>query len=83
MGLGGVAIAALPSILYPKLSFSDGLGGEGAYFPASRLANCVASRYNWQADDIKTYKKDKNEKGKTYLCKGKRNPQDKYPLNKQ
>lgn len=27
MGLGGVAIAALPSILYPKLSFSDGLGG--------------------------------------------------------
>lgn len=27
MGLGGVAIAALPSMLHPKLSFSDGLGG--------------------------------------------------------
>ena len=28
MGLGGVAIAALPSMIHPKLSFSDSLGGE-------------------------------------------------------
>ena len=27
MGLGGVAIAVLPSIIYLKLMFSDGLGG--------------------------------------------------------
>ena len=26
MGLGGVAIAALPSMIHPKLSFSDSLG---------------------------------------------------------
>ena len=28
MGLGGVAIAALPSMIHPKLSFSDSLGGN-------------------------------------------------------
>ena len=28
MGLGGVAIAALPSMIHPKLSFSDSLGGD-------------------------------------------------------
>ena len=27
MGLGGVAIAVLPSMIYPKQPFSDGLGG--------------------------------------------------------
>lgn len=27
MGLGGVAIATLPSVIFPKLMFSDGLGG--------------------------------------------------------
>ena len=27
MGLGGVAIAALPSMIHPKLSFSDSLWG--------------------------------------------------------
>ena len=27
MGLGGVAIAVLPSVVYPKQSFSDRLGG--------------------------------------------------------
>ena len=26
MGLGGVAIATLPSVIFPKLMFSDGLG---------------------------------------------------------
>ena len=28
MGLGGVAIAVLPSVVYPKQSFSDRLGGQ-------------------------------------------------------
>ena len=28
MGLGGVAIAVLPSMIYPKQPFSDGLGGD-------------------------------------------------------
>ena len=28
MGLGGVAIAILPSIICLKLTFSDGLGGD-------------------------------------------------------
>ena len=28
MGLGGVAIAVLPSVVYPKQSFSDRLGGS-------------------------------------------------------
>ena len=29
MGSGGVAIAALPTVICPKVSFSDGLGGAG------------------------------------------------------
>ena len=29
MGLGGVAIATLPSVIFPKLMFSDRLGGGG------------------------------------------------------
>ncbi len=28
MGLGGVAIATLPSVIFPKLMFSDRLGGH-------------------------------------------------------
>ena len=28
MGLGGVAIATLPSVIFPKLMFSDRLGGR-------------------------------------------------------
>ena len=31
MGLGGVAIATLPSVIFPKLMFSDRLGGEINY----------------------------------------------------
>ena len=31
MGLGGVAIAALPSMIHPKLSFSDSLGGVNLF----------------------------------------------------
>ena len=33
MGLGGVAIAVLPSVVYPKQSFSDRLGGEEGTSP--------------------------------------------------
>ena len=32
MGLGGVAIAVLPSMIYPKQPFSDGLGGGNICF---------------------------------------------------
>ena len=31
MGLGGVAIATLPSVICAKLMFSDGLGGQSIY----------------------------------------------------
>ena len=31
MGLGGVAIAVLPSMIYPKQPFSDGLWGGGIH----------------------------------------------------
>ena len=38
MGLGGVAIAVLPSMIYPKQPFSDGLewGINKAYVPSFR-----------------------------------------------
>ena len=35
MGLGGVAIATLPSVIFPKLMFSDRLGG-GANIMAAK-----------------------------------------------
>ena len=31
MGLGGVAIAALPSVVHLQLAFSDRLGGESLH----------------------------------------------------
>ena len=37
MGLGGVAIAVLPSMIYPKQPFSDGLGGGVYYFSFIKL----------------------------------------------
>ena len=36
MGLGGVAIATLPSVIFPKLMFSDRLGGAA-------MGGCVAT----------------------------------------
>ena len=39
MGSGGVAIAALPTVICFKVTFSDGLGGG-----ASRPSRCVPSR---------------------------------------
>ena len=33
MGLGGVAIATLPSVIFPKLMFSDRLGGKSHDLP--------------------------------------------------
>ena len=38
MGLGGVAIATLPSVIFPKLMFSDRLGG-GAVRKPIRIVN--------------------------------------------
>lgn len=52
MGLGGVAIATLPSVIFPKLMFSDRLGGGGSNnftFPSflhwekSPCVNCTTS----------------------------------------
>ena len=40
MGLGGVAIAVLPSMIYPKQPFSDGLGG--ASFTSSKVKEVIA-----------------------------------------
>ena len=41
MGLGGVAIAALPSMIHPKLSFSDSLGGLTEYCGDLHTKVCV------------------------------------------
>jgi len=38
MGLGGVAIATLPSVIFPKLMFSDRLGG-GFFFTFYKYFN--------------------------------------------
>ena len=37
MGLGGVAIATLPSVIFPKLMFSDRLGGKFEKLSGGRL----------------------------------------------
>ena len=37
MGLGGVAIAVLPSMIYPKQPFSDGLGGNFGLIYAEKI----------------------------------------------
>lgn len=39
MGLGGVAIATLPSVIFSKLMFSDGLGGV-SYCVVGIILNC-------------------------------------------
>lgn len=41
MGLGGVAIATLPSVIFPKLMFSDRLGGvmNKCYFCHQNIIN--------------------------------------------
>lgn len=41
MGLGGVAIATLPSVIFPKLMFSDRLGGE--FFTHSPLLRTASA----------------------------------------
>ena len=48
MGLGGVAIAVLPSVVHPKRSFSDRLGGN--------LSNFV-SNYNSKQHNSKPQNK--------------------------
>lgn len=39
MGSGGVAIAALPTVICLKVPFSDGLGGGMPYFPLFNVEN--------------------------------------------
>ena len=41
MGLGGVAIATLPSVIFPKLMFSDRLGGGKWQNDKQRNANIL------------------------------------------
>lgn len=41
MGLGGVAIATLPSVIFPKLMFSDRLGGDGKATSNTTLSFCT------------------------------------------
>lgn len=43
MGLGGVAIATLPSVIFPKLMFSDRLGGISKY---RRPSVIISKRYH-------------------------------------
>lgn len=47
MGLGGVAIATLPSVIFPKLMFSDRLGGDRQILPKkARPIVSVQNPYN-------------------------------------
>lgn len=39
MGLGGVAIATLPSVIFPKLMFSDRLGGYCCVFIIMKISS--------------------------------------------
>ena len=41
MGLGGVAIATLPSVIFPKLMFSDRLGGVITIFAIEK--SCIVT----------------------------------------
>lgn len=46
MGSGGVAIAALPTVICLKVPFSDGLGGGNVY--ATNYKNAISNRcYNY------------------------------------
>ena len=42
MGSGGVAIAALPTVICLKVPFSDGLGGERKWEGMADWGECVA-----------------------------------------
>jgi len=44
MGLGGVAIATLPSVIFPKLMFSDRLGGANAVLEIVADSFCFFSK---------------------------------------
>ena len=44
MGLGGVAIAVLPTMIHPKRPFSDGLGGVRIGDDVWIGANCVVTK---------------------------------------
>ena len=50
MGLGGVAIAVLPSVVHLQLTFSDRLGGERKWEGMADWGECVAGERerNWK-----------------------------------
>ena len=54
MGLGGVAIATLPSVIFSKLMFSDGLGG-GIYINYMKLMNAVYKFHSYLPWNIKQH----------------------------
>ena len=43
MGSGGVAIAALPTVICLKVPFSDGLGGGNSWFVSVLPTSCCPS----------------------------------------
>lgn len=53
MGSGGVAIAALPTVICLKVPFSDGLGGvikESHQLIASKLPKAIRLKYLSECD---------------------------------
>ena len=49
MGLGGVAIAVLPSMIYPKQPFSDGLGGANLVLLKTNIDNVILVSVGYNA----------------------------------
>ena len=66
MGLGGVAIATLPSVICAKLMFSDGLGGvENVYYICMRKPrpHCKYRYFHaWSNIDLLVQKMERNAK---------------------
>ena len=66
MGLGGVAIATLPSVICAKLMFSDGLGGgRNVYYICMRKPrpHCKYRHFHaWRNIDLLVQKMERNAK---------------------
>jgi len=65
MGLGGVAIATLPSVIFPKLMFSDRLGGRNVYYICMRKPrpHCKYRHFHaWRNIDLLVQKMERNAK---------------------
>ena len=72
MGLGGVAIAALPSMIHPKLSFSDSLGGVsvGMYAwvrPWAKYADGTLTFYYGEKSSLGTGEYELRDGSPTFL----------------